>query len=101
MEEAARQQGGDSAVEKLKEAEKEVAKAVEAIEEKMVQPEADPAVEPTYGKKGVVHASNVVSGSSPELIGGVLPKDMVLPAAIGFLGVVILGVFIASRGGKK
>ncbi|GAA6005252.1 hypothetical protein JCM10207_002914 [Rhodosporidiobolus poonsookiae] len=32
-----------------------------------------------------------------ELIGGVLPKEYLLPASIGFLGVVIATVFIASR----
>lgn len=31
-----------------------------------------------------------------EMIGGI-PKDLVLPAAIGFLGFVILGVFLASK----
>lgn len=34
--------------------------------------------------------------SSEDVVGGI-PKDMVLPAAIGFLGFVILGVFLASR----
>ncbi len=36
-----------------------------------------------------------------EKLFGVVPKDMVLPASIGFLGVVILGVFFATRGGKR
>jgi hypothetical protein len=30
-------------------------------------------------------------------LGALIPKDLVLPAAIGFLGVVIIGVFFASR----
>ncbi|GAA5988279.1 hypothetical protein JCM11641_006648 [Rhodosporidiobolus odoratus] len=34
-----------------------------------------------------------------DLVGGVLPKEYLLPASIGFLGVVIAGVFIASRAG--
>lgn len=93
-EDHARIQGGDKAVEKLKEVEKEV-KGVEKEEERLVLAEADPAKEPTFGKKGVVHAKD-----KEELVGGVLPKDMVLPAAIGFLGVVILGVFIATRSSK-
>ncbi|WVQ82078.1 hypothetical protein IAT38_004206 [Cryptococcus sp. DSM 104549] len=97
-EDAARDAGGDKAVEKLKEAEKEV-QGVEAEEEKMEKEEADPAKEATYGAKGEVHAKRVVklNADGQELVGGVLPKDMVLPAAIGFLGVVILGVFIAGR----
>jgi CBS domain-containing protein len=35
-----------------------------------------------------------------ELVFGVLPKDLALPAAIGFLGIVIAGVFVASRTSK-
>ncbi|BGP13160.1 hypothetical protein JCM10213v2_001079 [Rhodosporidiobolus nylandii] len=34
-----------------------------------------------------------------DLVGGVLPKEYLLPASIGFLGVVIATVFIASRAG--
>ena len=37
------------------------------------------------------------SSSDGELVGGVLPKEYLLPASIGFLGVVIATVFIASR----
>ncbi|ORY32884.1 hypothetical protein BCR39DRAFT_522278 [Naematelia encephala] len=97
-EEAARDIGGDKAVEALKEVEHE-SKGIEEVEDKMEAPLADPAVEPTFGKKGLVH-THPGQQSHGELIGGVLPKDMVLPAAIGFLGVVILGVFIASRSAK-
>lgn len=35
-----------------------------------------------------------------EAVAGI-PKDLVLPAAIGFLGVVILGVFVATRSSAK
>ena len=87
-EDAARDVGGETAVEALKAVEHEV-KGVEDEEEHMKEDSADPAKEATWGKKGVVHAH-------PEVIAGI-PKDLVLPAAIGFLGVVILGVFIASR----
>lgn len=99
-EEAARDIGGDVAVEKLKEVEKEI-KGVEAEEAKMETKEADPAVEPTFGAKGVVHSHGPSPGTPghPELVMG-LPKDLVLPAAIGFLGVVILGVFVMSRSSK-
>jgi hypothetical protein len=97
-EEAARDLGGDAAVQKLKTIEKETV-GVEKEEEKLESPEADPAEEPTFGQKGTVHSyTKPISRPGEELVGGVLPKDMVLPAAIGFLGVVILGVFIASRG---
>ncbi|KAL0255380.1 hypothetical protein I308_100184 [Cryptococcus tetragattii IND107] len=100
-EEAARDLGGEKAVEKLKEVEQEV-KAVEEEEKQMAQPTADPAVEPTYGNEHV-HAQQwkdhgrTFRADGQELVGGIIPKDMVLPAAIGFLGVVILGVFIAGR----
>ncbi|ORX35715.1 hypothetical protein BD324DRAFT_581734 [Kockovaella imperatae] len=94
-EDAARDAGGDKAVEKLKAMEQEV-NGVEKEEEKMEKASADPAKVPTWGKRGIVHAH----GAAEELIGGVLPKDMVLPAAVGFLGVVILGVFIAGRASK-
>lgn len=80
------------------------AKKVETIEEvpetvadpaeSLKDPRADPALVATYGAKGI-HARNVVDPN--DLVLGVLPKDMALPAAIGFLGVVIAGVFVASR----
>jgi hypothetical protein len=81
--------GGEPAVEQLKIVEHEV-KGVEDEEDHMKDASADPAKEPTWGKKGVVHSH------PPELVAGI-PKDLVLPAAIGFLGVVIIGVFFASR----
>ncbi|GAA5924039.1 uncharacterized protein JCM15063_005531 [Sporobolomyces koalae] len=41
---------------------------------------------------------STASGSEgQDLVGGVLPKEYLLPASIGFLGVVIATVFIASR----
>ena len=92
-EDAARDAGGEKAVETLKAIETEV-KDIEKEEEKMEEVAADPAKEATWGKRGIVHAS------TEELIGGVLPKDMVLPAAVGFLAVVILGVFIAGRASR-
>ncbi|WWD17136.1 hypothetical protein CI109_101573 [Kwoniella shandongensis] len=100
-EDFARDLGGEKAVEKLKEVEQEV-KGVEAAEEKMESATVDPSVEPTFGAKGAVHSAGPSPGTPgvPDLVGGVLPKDMVLPAAIGFLGVVILGVFVASRASK-
>jgi hypothetical protein len=99
-EEAARDVGGEQAVEKLKIIEHEI-KDVEVEEEKMELAKADPAHEPTFGSSKV-HSNGPSPGTPgvPELVGGVLPKEMVLPAAIGFLGVVILGVFIASRASK-
>ena len=93
-EDTARDMGGEKAVEKLKAVEHEV-KGVEGEEEKMEAGDADPAKEATFGKKGVVHSHQ------DELIGGVLPKELALPAAVGFLGVVIIGVFIASRASRS
>jgi hypothetical protein len=65
--------------------------------ETLKDPHADPAHVPAYGATGV-HARNIVDPN--DLILGVLPKDLALPAAIGFLGVVIAGVFVASRTSK-
>lgn len=103
-EDHARVLGGEGAVKKLQEVEKETA-GVEKEEERMEAAKADPAHEATFGQKGTVHAASSTgvgkkSAGAEELVGGVLPKDMVLPAAIGFLGVVIIGVFIASRSSK-
>ncbi|WWC89150.1 uncharacterized protein L201_004068 [Kwoniella dendrophila CBS 6074] len=101
-EEAARDLGGEKAVEELKEVEKDI-KLVEDVEKKMEEPDVKPSTEPTYNQEGIVHSkgpSPGTPGAGPELIGGVLPKEMALPAAIGFLGVVILGVFIMGRTSK-
>lgn len=97
-EDVARELGGEPAVEKLMQVEHEV-KGVEDEEDHMKDPSADPATEPTFGKTGAVHShSEPISraAAAPELVAGI-PKDLVLPAAIGFLGVVIIGVFFASR----
>ncbi|WWC70014.1 uncharacterized protein I206_103958 [Kwoniella pini CBS 10737] len=101
-EEFARDLGGEKAVQELKEIEKEVPKpeVIDKEEQKMEEPTTKPSEEPTYAQEGKVHTSGPspgTPGAGPELIGGVLPKDMALPAAIGFLGVVILGVFIMGR----
>jgi hypothetical protein len=40
-----------------------------------------------------------VHGGLEEKVMGI-PKDLLLPASVGFLGVVILGVFIATRSSK-
>lgn len=40
------------------------------------------------------------SAGDEELVLGFLKKDMVLPAAIAFLGVAVIGVFALSRGSK-
>ncbi|ODO06247.1 hypothetical protein L198_01479 [Cryptococcus wingfieldii CBS 7118] len=113
---AAKDLGGEKAVEALKAAAVEEAPtpvvatpaaAVDPEEAALVAPTANPATEPTYtSEKSAhpVHASQyqdhgrtVRSSDGQELVAGFLPKDMVLPAAIGFLGVVILGVFIAGK----
>ncbi|KAL7421963.1 hypothetical protein Q5752_003735 [Cryptotrichosporon argae] len=102
-EDAARDVGGDVAVEVVKAAAEDGADD-RADEKRLETPSADPATEPTYGSKAVhthTHGpSPGTPGGPPELLFGVLPKDLALPAAVGFLGVVIVGVFIASRGSK-
>ncbi|BGP37094.1 hypothetical protein JCM10450v2_001002 [Rhodotorula kratochvilovae] len=42
-------------------------------------------------------ARKAAAGGDDDLVAGVLPKEYLLPASIGFLGVVIATVFIASR----
>ena len=100
-EDAARDIGGETAVEKLKQIEHD-AQATEAADEKLEDKSADPAVSPTFGTKGVVHSHGPSPGTPgvPDLLFGVLPKELALPAAVGFLGVVILGVFVATRSSK-
>jgi len=99
-EDAARDLGGEKAVEKLKQVEHEI-KGVEAEEEQMEDKGADPSLEPTFGKQGI-HSAGPSPGTPgvPDLIFGVLPKDMALPAAIGVLSVVIIGAVWATRSSK-
>lgn len=52
----------------------------------------------TRGKK--VKADSSSSGADDQLVLGFLSKDMVLPAAIAFLGVAVIGVFALSRSSK-
>jgi hypothetical protein len=88
---------GVKAVETLKEAETtSPADDTKALEDKG----ADPAQVPTYGQSEKVHShSKPVHGGLEEKVMGI-PKDLLLPASVGFLGVVILGVFIATRSSK-
>lgn len=65
-------------------------KEEKALEDK----DADPALVPTYGQSKKVH----VHHHGDDVFG--IPRDMVLPAAVGFLGVVILGIFVATRSSK-
>jgi hypothetical protein len=83
------------AVEVLKEAETVNANDEQILEDKA----ADPALAPTYGQSEKVHShSKPVIGAAETVLG--LPKDMLLPASVGFLGVVILGVFLIGRSSK-
>lgn len=102
-EDLARDIGGEKAVETLRSIEKEEPKAQEDdVVRDLEKATTDPAHEATFGATGRIHSHGPSPGTPgvPDLIGGVLPKEMVLPAAVGFLGVVILGVFIASRASK-
>lgn len=57
------------------------------------------------GKNGISSSSkagrSTKSGADDELVFGFLQKDMVLPAAIAFLGVAVIGVFAMSRTSAK
>ena len=100
-EDTARDLGGEKAVKKLEMVEHEVI-GVEAEEEQMEEVNAKPALEPTFGRKGAIHSSGPSLGTPgvPELMFGVLPKDMALPAAIGVLSVVMVGAVWATRSSK-
>ncbi|GJN87760.1 hypothetical protein Rhopal_000715-T1 [Rhodotorula paludigena] len=63
-------------------------------EEEEVKGEGDAA--PVSKRKS---ARKAPAAGDDELVAGFLPKEYLLPASIGFLGVVIAGVFIASRAG--
>lgn len=69
---------------------------VEEAEEKDGEEDEEEEVKPVPRKRKAA-----AKGDEEELIGGVLPKDLLLPASIGFLGVVIAVVFIASRAGNS
>lgn len=113
-EDHARLLGGEGAVEKLKTVETSTAPVPGELDPvKEVEEKVDPAEKATYGQEGVVHATHNPVGEAPKSVrharGSMgddgekvmgIPKDLVLPAAIGFLGVVILGVFVASRSSK-
>lgn len=96
-EEAAREYGAPKQdTEALKRAAEELVredKEESALENKA----ADPAEVPTYGQSEKVHARK---GADEDKVMGI-PKELLLPASIGFLGVVVLGVFIATRSSKK
>ncbi|BGO98340.1 hypothetical protein NBRC10513v2_002734 [Rhodotorula toruloides] len=64
---------------------------VEEGDEERIEEEQDVTAEPVKRK------SSKKAAAGDDLVGGVLPKEYLLPASIGFLGVVIAGVFIASR----
>ena len=74
-EEAARDVGGEKAVEKLQQVEHEI-NGVEAEEEQMEEKDADPALEPTFGRKAAVHSTGPSPGTPgvPELIFGILQR---------------------------
>jgi hypothetical protein len=69
--------------------------------------EPDPATEPTLAPSAKVHVSpsalaaanaHVGAGGDGSIAG--IPKDLLLPASIGFLGVAVLAVFALTRGSK-
>jgi len=73
-----------------------------ALDEKLSSPSVEPASEPALAPPAKVHAKEVPAAvpTSGELVAGI-PKDLVLPASIGFLGIVIIGVFAISRMSSK
>jgi len=73
---------------------KNITLAAAAAEEEVTKAEATPASLPDGGQ-----AISPVAAPGPALNDEVfgIPRDMILPASLGFLGVVIIGVFVASR----
>ncbi|KAA1109778.1 hypothetical protein PGTUg99_034762 [Puccinia graminis f. sp. tritici] len=67
----------------------------EELEERHSQAGSRDRLSTTRSSKKTAHNQTPVD---PTLVAGV-PKEFILPAAIGFLGVVILGVFLASKPG--
>jgi hypothetical protein len=84
------------ALETLKESAKEDEEMVEQEEKAMEEKTADPAQVPTFGQTGKTHHIHV--NPKDDVMG--IPRDMVLPASLGFLGIVIVGVFFATRAKK-
>ena len=71
----------------------------EAVEAQLqsVQEEEEREAEEEKGSKP---ARRGRKGEEEELLFGVLPKDLALPAAIGFLGVAVLAAVVVTRGGN-
>ncbi|KAF8328685.1 uncharacterized protein EI90DRAFT_2925332 [Cantharellus anzutake] len=74
---------------------RDAALAAAAIETEVRKAET---TEPTHFPDGATippPARTPIYGAGDDIYG--IPRDMILPASLGFLGVVIIGVFIASR----
>lgn len=74
-----------------------------ALDEKLSSLSVEPASEPALVPPAKVHAHvKDTSATVPqgELVAGI-SKDLILPASIGFLGIVIVGVFAISRMSSK
>ncbi|SPO39351.1 related to CBS and PB1 domain protein [Pseudozyma flocculosa] len=67
--------------------------SVQEEEEKELGEEAEATPVKRKSKKGAK------GGDDDELLFGVLPKELALPAAIGFLGVAVLAAVVVTRGG--
>lgn len=65
-----------------------------------VQEEADREDEAEVEKTTTSRKKVKTDVSDGELVLGFLSKDMVLPAAIAFLGVAVIGVFALSKSSK-
>ncbi|GAA6042625.1 hypothetical protein JCM8097_008249 [Rhodosporidiobolus ruineniae] len=65
--------------------------------EKDEEEEEEEEVKPAPRKRSTKAAAK----ADDDLVAGVLPQEYLLPASIGFLGVVIATVFIASRAGGQ
>jgi hypothetical protein len=88
------------ALETLKESAKEEDEEKAEVEEKALEDKsADPAKVPTFGQSEKVHVQPGSSVSNKDDVMGI-PRDLVLPASLGFLGIVIIGVFMATRAKK-
>lgn len=104
---ASRQVGGDKVNRKkmMKESMEQQLQSVQEEEEKEID-EAEATGSSTKGTRSSRKRTTSSKGSAKgvssdeELLFGVLPKDLALPAAVGFLGVAVLAAVALTRGSK-
>lgn len=75
--------------------------ALKAVQEDAEEEEEQLEKRTAGSSTGAGKAKKFKAGGDEELVLGFLSKDLVLPAAIAFLGVAVIGVFALSRSSKN